>query len=110
MLSVLLASGGAASNNYIQIVVASALLIAAAAGVVGYFKANVSKSTIELYKDDNEALRTRLTTMEAELHEATTKINALENANHFLASVVTQADAIARLQASVDRILSKVGA
>lgn len=79
-------------------------------GVIGYFRANVSKSTIELYKEDNEALRTRLGTVEGNLHEALVKIDALESARQYLTSIITQADAIARVQATVDAIAVKVGA
>lgn len=86
------------------------LLAAAGAGVVGYFKANVAKSTIELYKNDNEALRARVSTFEADLRDANVKIGALETTNHFLISVITQADAIAKLQGTVERIATKVGA
>lgn len=96
--------------NALQLAAVALLLVAASAGVVGYFRANVAKSTIELYKDDNGALRARLSTVEAELLGANAKITALETSNHYLISVVTQADAIAKVQKTVDRIATKVGA
>lgn len=82
--------------------------LAALAGGVGYFKAGVSKATIELYKEDNEALRARLTTLETQVESDQTKIKNLEDANRFLSSVVTQSAQIASLHQKVDRILSKV--
>lgn len=86
------------------------LLIASAAGVVGYFKANVSKSTIELYKEDNEALRLRLSSLEAQAKVDALEIKGLKNAHAYLLQVVTSAEAIAHVQATVDKIAAKVGA
>lgn len=90
-------------NPIFQYVAWFTAFVASGAGVVGYFKANVSKSTIELYKEDNEALRLRLTTLESEKKEADARIAALENANKFLGSVVTQAEAIAYVKATVEK-------
>jgi hypothetical protein len=94
------------------LIIAGAILtlVAAAGGTAGYFKANVAKSTIELYKEDNTALRLRLDTLEAEKAADHVRIDALENANKFLASVVTQAEQIAYVRNVVERIAAKVGA
>lgn len=86
------------------------LLIASAAGVIGYFKANVSKSTIDLYKEDNEALRARLLTLEEQGRQDRAEIDALKSAHKFLTGVVTQADAIAHLSRRIEDIAVKVGA
>lgn len=85
-------------------------VIAGIGGVVGYFRANVSKATIELYKQDNEALRARLTTLEQQAAADRSEIVALKSARQYLASVVTQADNIAALREVADRIAAKVGA
>lgn len=84
-------------------------LIASAAGAVGYFKANVSKSTIELYKDDNEALRLRLSTLETQIKADALEILALKSAQKYLSDVVTQAEAIQAMRNTLDRIAAKVG-
>jgi hypothetical protein len=93
-------------------VIAGAILaiVAAAAGVVGYFKANVAQSTIQLYKDDNEALRTRLKTLEEQRTDDAAKIKALELARDYLSNVVTQAAEIAAVRVLVQQIADKVGA
>lgn len=93
----------------IQVVGGLLLIMAAATGVIGYFKANISKSTIELYKEDNEALRKRVLTLEEQVVSDNAKIKALENAQVYLASVVTQATAIAEMRIIVDKIAQKVG-
>lgn len=80
------------------------LIIAAGAGVVGYFRANLSKATIELYKDDNEALRSRVDTLEKQGALDRAQIKALGDANRFLGQVVTQAEAIAAVRAKVDEL------
>ncbi len=85
-------------------------LIAAGTGTVGYFKANVSKSTIELYKEDNEALRTRLTTLEAQAESDKKEISLLQARQTQLTAIVTQAVAIKEMRDVVDRIAVKVGA
>lgn len=85
-------------------------IIAGFGGVVGYFRANVSKATIELYKQDNEALRARLSTLEDQARSDRAEIDALKSARTYLASVVTQADNIAALRARVEQIATKVGA
>lgn len=90
-------------NPAFQYVAYTLAFIASGAGVVGYFKANVSKSTIDLYKEDNDALRSRLTTLEEDKVVANAKIEALGNANKFLGQVVTQADNIAYVKAAVDK-------
>lgn len=86
-----------------QYVAYALAFIASGAGVVGYFKANVSKSTIDLYKEDNDALRTRLVTLEEDKKTTAAKLSALEDANKFLGQVVTQADNIAYVKAAVDK-------
>lgn len=95
--------------DFSKVISLAVLVVAAAAGVVGYFKANLSKATIELYKENNEALTARITTLESQRTEDAAKIKALENANKFLAAVVTQADQIAALTALCTRIGEKVG-
>ncbi len=89
--------------SIISIIGVALLVIAAAAGVVGYFKANLSQATITLYKEDNEALRSRLATLEAQKVIDDARMLALENANKYLGSVVTQAEQVAAIRATVDR-------
>ena len=91
--------------------------IAGAAGVIGYFRANLSKATIDLYKTDNEALRLRIETLEQMHVEDQAKIKSLEESHQNLIQIVTQAEAIKQLRAQVDqvaqttyRIAEKVGA
>lgn len=86
-----------------QYITYATAFVASGAGVVGYFKANVSKSTIDLYKDDNDALRIRLTSLEEDKRTKDAKISALEDANKFLGQVVTQADNIAYVKTAVDK-------
>lgn len=90
-------------NPAFQYVTYALAFLASGAGVVGYFKANVSKSTIDLYKEDNEALRNRLNTLEEDKRATAAKIAALEDANKFLGQVVTQADNIAYVKSAVDK-------
>jgi len=85
-------------------------LVAVAAGLVGYFRANLAKATIDLYKEDNTALRLRVETLEKQKQADDHRIAALEDANKFLSSVVTQADNIAYIKATLDKIATKVGA
>ena len=94
----------------IRLVEGAGVALAGLAGAVGYFKANVSKATIDLYKEDNNALRGRLDTVEAELKDVKAENQALHSAHQYLTSVITQADAIAALRSVVDRIAAKVGA
>lgn len=84
-------------------------VVIAAAGIAGYFKANVSKSTIALYRENNEALLERVSLLELKVKEDAIRIQALETARNTLINVITQAEAIARLTATVDRIAEKVG-
>lgn len=95
-------------NTILQFVGVALLLLASAAGVVGYFKANVSKSTIALYKEDNEALRTRLVTLEEQARHDASEIKALKSAQSFLTGVVTQAEAIAKNSATLAALALRV--
>jgi len=94
----------------VQIIGGILVLVAAAAGIVGYFKANVSKSTIELYKEDNEALRTRLSTLEQESVKDKIEIAALKTAQAHLVAIITQAEQIAAIREQLNKIAVKVGA
>lgn len=94
----------------VQIVATILLLVAAGASVVGYFRANVSKSTIELYKADNEALRARVLTLESQALHDSLQIRELKGSVSSLQAVVTQAEAIASMRAVVERIATKVDA
>lgn len=95
--------------TFLPIIGVVLLVIAAAAGVVGYFKANLSQATILLYKEDNDALRARINTLESQKVLDDARIKALENANKYLGSVVTQAEQIAYVRTVVDRIAEKIG-
>lgn len=97
-------------GSLLQIVPAVLLLVVAGASVVGYFRANVSKSTIELYKADNEALRARVLTLESQALHDSLQIRELKGSVDSLQAVVTQADAIASMRGVVERIAVKVGA
>ena len=85
-------------------------ILTAAAGAVGFFKANVSKSTIALYREDNQALRARLSTLEAQVKEDAIRIEALEHTRAVLTGIVTQADAIADIRETTKKIARTVGA
>ena len=97
-------------HNLTEYIGIAFLFFASGAGIIGYFKANVSKATIELYKEDNDALRARLQTLETQARTDQAEIKALKSAHAYLTSVVTQADAIAAMRAMLDRIAVKVGA
>lgn len=85
--------------------VATVLGIAGLAGAaLAWGRVNLAKTTLDLYKSDNEALRSRIETLEAEkvtsqheVAECKGKIASLEAANRVLADQVTGASAVAKL-------------
>lgn len=92
----------------LQVIAGIIAIVSMVAGVVGYFKANVSKATIELYKEDNTALRLRIDTLEHTAIENAERIRVLEAARNTLLDVVTQAQAIAELHRVIALIANKL--
>lgn len=85
--------------------VATVLGLAGLAGAaLAWGRVNLAKTTLDLYKSDNEALRSRIETLEAEkvtgqhdLAECKGRVATLESANRVLADQVTGASAVAKL-------------
>lgn len=85
--------------------VATVLGLAGLAGAaIAWGRVQLAKTTLDLYKADNEALRSRIDTLEGEkvelqhgVAEASGKIATLESANKVLADQVTGASAVAKL-------------
>lgn len=85
--------------------VAAVLGLAGLAGAaVAWGRVNLAKTTLDLYKADNDALRGRIETLESEKvqlqhgnAECAGKIATLESANRVLADQVTGASAVAKL-------------
>lgn len=92
----------------LQVIAGIIAIVSMVAGVVGYFKANVSKATIELYKEDNTALRLRIDTLEKTADQNAERIRVLEAARNTLLDVVTQAQAIAELHRVIALIANKL--
>lgn len=64
-------------------------LLVVAAVAVAYFRASYAKATIETLKEDNEALRNRVETLEEEDRTKQTKIEHLRQENEALRDLVT---------------------
>lgn len=85
--------------------VATIIGLAGLAGAaIAWGRVNLAKTTLDLYKADNEALHSRIDTLEAEkvtlqhdVAESAGKLATLESANRVLADQVTGASAVAKL-------------
>lgn len=73
-------------------------LLVAVAFTVAYLRTSVAKNTVELYRIDNEALRARVATLEAEDGRKSAQIAGLQSSVAVLREVVTQKEPIARLE------------
>lgn len=75
-----------------------------------YFRTTMAKTTLDLYKADNDALRSRITTLESEkadlqkeVAQTTGRISSLETANKVLADQVTGASAVRELSGQMEK-------
>jgi hypothetical protein len=95
------ASGVAHSLTWAEVIVALIALIAAAASAAAYFKAQLSRSTIEVLQQSNAALTERVSLLEDEGERNKIKIRALEDENHRLLDYVSGTEAIKELSSTV---------
>jgi hypothetical protein len=64
------------------------VLIAALGAAFAVARANFAQRTIELWREENEALRARVVTLEAAVQAAATRVATLEQSNRVLAEIV----------------------
>lgn len=87
--------------NFVTLAVGVIALAAILGSALVWVRVNMAKTTIEIYKGENEALRTRQTSLESEVAACNGKIATLELANRVLADQVTGASAVAKLESTI---------
>lgn len=98
-------------NGAVGVLVALVTLAAAGGAAVAFtFLRNVSRATLETYKEDNEALRHRVDTLEGELMEdrahverLSAEVARLSADNELLRGIVPGTSAIEALDGKVER-------
>lgn len=93
----------------IQVVVAIIAILSALAFVITYLRSSVRTNTVELYRQDNDALRARVSTLEKSDHLKDVEIATLKGTVLVLTDTVTQEKAIAHLLRMAIRFATREG-